>query len=115
MWPETIYKPISWWQIRLLKLLPGLGDDKVEAELLVADVVHNENGGAVLHDLQRYVQYEALSYVWGDPIFGHVIYLNDVEITTTTSLGSAMKHLRTEVDYRFIWCDALCMCRCPIS
>lgn len=54
---------MKWWQIRLLKLSPGSFhvDDQIEAELHVEDVVHSESGGVVLHNVQEYVEYGALS------------------------------------------------------
>ena len=98
------------WQIRLLRLFPGFLDDHIEAELYVADVIHHDDGGVVLHDSQDFVEYESLSYAWGDSVFDHDMYLNGKTVKTTSSLGSALKHLRSESTFRWLWCDALCKC-----
>lgn len=99
-----IYKPINWWQIRLLKLLPEAEDDVLEGELVIADMIHGDSG-VVLHDEEVHVEYDALSYAWGAPEFTCPIRLNKTIKMITPTLGQALKRLRY---HRWIWCDALC-------
>jgi hypothetical protein len=73
---------------------------------LVIDMLHAE-----LDDIC--LEYEALSYVWGDPQTSkHVSvrpYSNGKHIPITTSLDAALRHLRQRTEPRTIWIDALCI------
>ncbi len=53
-------KPLAGRNIRLVNLLPGQFDDDITCTLSIAD-------------LENAPKYEALSYVWGDPIITHDI------------------------------------------
>ena len=56
--------PIRPWQTRLLKLRADDARDTISGDLYVADITFLD--GAVLHDCQKLVEYDALSYTWGD-------------------------------------------------
>ncbi|KAI1373908.1 HET-domain-containing protein [Hypoxylon crocopeplum] len=54
----------------------------------------------------------ALSYVWGDQSIRREIYVNDVPVSVTASLESALRELRNHSRIQqgfFIWVDALCI------
>ncbi|XXH02304.1 hypothetical protein Hte_008676 [Hypoxylon texense] len=54
----------------------------------------------------------ALSYVWGDPTNRREIYVNDVPVSVTASLESALRELRNHSRIQqgfYIWVDALCI------
>ncbi|KAI1097274.1 HET-domain-containing protein [Jackrogersella minutella] len=54
----------------------------------------------------------ALSYVWGDQSIRREIYVNDVPVSVTASLESALRELRnhSRIQQGFlIWVDALCI------
>lgn len=65
-------------QIRLLHLLPGEFDDQISARLSVAYLDNNPD-------------YEALSYVWGDPRFRLDITLNGHVREITVNLWTALR------------------------
>jgi Heterokaryon incompatibility protein (HET) len=84
-------------QIRLVHLAPALSHD---APL---------ECGFSLASFDGDVNYEALSYVWGDinPIMP--ITLEGKEILITKNLHSALTHLRYNDRERILWADALCI------
>ncbi|KAI4860667.1 HET-domain-containing protein [Hypoxylon rubiginosum] len=54
----------------------------------------------------------ALSYVWGDQSIRREIYVNDVPVSVTASLESALRELRNHSRIQqgfYIWVDALCI------
>ena len=53
--------------------------------------------------------YEALSYVWGEPIFDKHILLDDQDFMITGNLESALRHLRLPEEERTLWVDAICI------
>jgi Heterokaryon incompatibility protein (HET) len=53
--------------------------------------------------------YEALSYVWGDPLIRENIELDGVEFQVTTNLHAALRHLRWVTRPRLLWIDAVCI------
>lgn len=97
-------------EIRLLILQPGQGDSVVEVE-----IVH--------HSLDDSPAYEALSYAWGDSRVTkdiRIIVFEEVQgeepvlessswFTTTSSLESALRHLRFVDRNRVLWADAICI------
>lgn len=60
----SLYAPLNRWQTRVLKLLGGSDDEPLRGDLLVANLVDLE-GGIVLRDEDKFVEYDALSYTWG--------------------------------------------------
>lgn len=93
-------------EIRVLVLQPGKGDAPIHAHLTLT-TLHNN------------LQYEALSYVWGDPGATKPIQLRatddmnslgmEVEVQITTNLESALRHLRLNDRSRTLWADAICI------
>ena len=81
-------------QIRLIKLSPGQIDDRVCCSLFIAS-------------LEERPEYEALSYVWGDPAERLSILLGEHEFQVTTNLRSALQHLRFQDRTRVLWIDAI--------
>jgi hypothetical protein len=59
--------------------------------------------------------YEALSYVWGKPIFSESIRLNDQEFLITPSLKYALSCLRLKAQPRVLWVDAVCINQSDVS
>lgn len=96
------YSPLSSRHdsVRLLRLLPHQDRDAdIQCELFEY-VLENSCGPHL---------YEALSYVWGDakeqlPIF---IHGNRIEVTST--LHTALVHLRNHSIHRVLWIDAICI------
>lgn len=79
---------------RVAELLPGRGDDPVEC---------------LLHEVawDHVIDYEALSYAWGEANNKVPVKIGDKIIQVTVNLKTALTHLRHEDRSRFIWADAL--------
>jgi hypothetical protein len=82
--------------LRLLILKQGLTPDPLECELRVAE----------LEDLP---EYDALSYVWGD--LQHLVTIKCCgrDFAIRQNLYSALNHLRSPVQDRILWADAICI------
>ena len=95
---ERIYQPLpkDSHNIRLLSLLSGSWGEVIRC--VVRPV-----------SLEGTPEYEALSYVWGDPKVTAPIILNGCEFSATTNLVAALRRLRLEDRSRTLWVDALCI------
>ncbi|KAI0392265.1 heterokaryon incompatibility protein-domain-containing protein [Xylariaceae sp. FL0594] len=82
--------------IRMLGILPGVEGSAVECELEE-------------RDLENEVVEEALSYVWGRPIFDEVIQLDGRHFRVTKNLHGILCQLRYRDTPRVIWIDAICI------
>lgn len=82
--------------IRLLELLPGVGNERVQCRLLVSPDTAS-------------LPYEALSYVWGNPKSQSSITINGAPYQITPNLHSALQCLRLKESPRILWTDALCI------
>jgi hypothetical protein len=83
--------------IRLVVLLPAI-DKRVEIECILRNSRLSNNP-----------DYEALSYVWGDPHNTKQIILSDKKFNVTTTLEAALRRLRHSRKPRLLWIDALCI------
>jgi hypothetical protein len=59
--------------------------------------------------LDDHPEYEALSYVWGDPNVILPISIHGTEFGVTTSLESALRYLRLKDNPGRLWIDAICI------
>jgi hypothetical protein len=86
-------------ELRLVTLLPApCKDAPIECTLSIGN----------LQD--RNLQYEALSYEWGDPNDpGYDILLEGQPFTVRRNLWHALRCLRTEFGARILWVDAICI------
>ncbi|KAH8794546.1 heterokaryon incompatibility protein-domain-containing protein [Hyaloscypha sp. PMI_1271] len=84
-------------QIRLLHLAPSLDhESRLECKFSLASFDGDVN-------------YEALSYAWGDATPVKPIGLEGKEVLITKNLHSALSHLRYNDRERILWADALCI------
>ncbi|GAB1316894.1 Folylpolyglutamate synthetase [Madurella fahalii] len=83
--------------IRLLRVQPGLFDDKVYCSL----EWYNLDG--------PHPPYAAISYVWGSPKRDRLIVLDGKRVPVTTSAATALRSLRSQWYARLFWIDALCI------
>ncbi|KAK1829455.1 heterokaryon incompatibility protein-domain-containing protein, partial [Podospora conica] len=103
--PVIGYAPLSKnhiREIRLLRLLPGVFDDPIHGELIIAP-------------LQGHRSFTALSYTWadedGDRSRSCVIFLGnhwDV-FPVTQNCAAALRRMRLEDHDRMVWVDAICI------
>lgn len=59
--------------------------------------------------LNSHPDYEAISYVWGNPSNQVPIYLEDAESRVTANLALALRYLRLKDEPRTLWVDAICI------
>lgn len=87
-------------EIRLIELQPGIASEPIICNYMV-----------IALDGQDKVDYEALSYVWGQPDkdHQHVILLDGRKVTVTPSLFTALETLRQDEGIRRLWVDAVCI------
>jgi len=83
-------------EIRLMTILPGQEHEDIEVQLNVVS-------------LDDEPQFEALSYVWGDPNITRDIRLNGRGFPITTNLYAALQSLRRTDKTRVFWADAICV------
>ncbi len=93
---ESIYSTLdqSKRQIRLITLSPGQIEDPVCCYLSIVS-------------LEEDPEYEALSYVWGNPAERLSILLDGYDVKVTKNLRSALRHLRFQDRIRVMWVDAI--------
>jgi hypothetical protein len=82
--------------IRLVELEEGEPDEAISIRLLIAE-------------LDYAPQFEALSYVWGDPTNRVPITCNGRPLDITVNLFSALKRARYDDRPRILWIDAICI------
>lgn len=95
---NDLYRPLTQAEkvIRLVRIRPGRFDEPIECEMFEVS-------------LGSLPDFEALSYVWGAPVFPHQIRINQRMVSITQNLMSALAHLRHEKIDRTMWIDALCI------
>ena len=84
-------------QFRLLKLNPVA---------LFSDQLHCHIQHTCLDDD---VDYEALSYTWGEPELESSLYCDGALLQIRPNLDSALRHLRSGDANRRLWIDAVCI------
>jgi Heterokaryon incompatibility protein (HET) len=82
--------------IRIIILERGNFEDDISCRLQAAT-------------LELGTEYEALSYVWGDPKETFEIQLNNYKFQARTNLVAALHYLRQKDSDRRLWVDALCI------
>lgn len=101
------YKPLRDWQIRLLQLHSGSHTAPLRGELHIADLFPDV--GAVLHAEEEQVEFEALSYAWGQPDFAASLDVGNGKIAISTQLSLALPAFRKPDSRCFVWADAICI------
>lgn len=83
-------------EIRLLSLLPGKANYPIECTLQTIS-------------LESPPDFEALSYVWGEPSIKKPLIVNGVPHSVTLNLEAALRAFRNHQTVRVLWVDALCI------
>ncbi|KAI1390503.1 heterokaryon incompatibility protein-domain-containing protein [Hypoxylon trugodes] len=89
--------------IRLVTILPGVKHKKVKC------TVANYPFSKFSKGATGSVEYEALSYVWGDASITNPITLNGQPFRVTINLEAALRALRLQDKRRHVWIDAMCI------
>jgi hypothetical protein len=101
--------------IRLLHLLPETDrDSSLRCQLIEAHIPGYRKRKSTTSQGARHVQYQALSYTWGEPVFTETLHvLNGAEtagdINITENLHSALQNLREPDKILVLWVDAVCI------
>ncbi|KAI1051255.1 hypothetical protein LB505_012509 [Fusarium chuoi] len=110
------YKPLGAGQIRLLRLNPGQEADQLNGELIVKileELPPRQKAGTAAQtgpiDTEKYVCFEAISYVWGQSTFTDTFFTPQGSIPITTSLASILRRLRDKEKSQLYWADGLCI------
>ncbi|KAK4445451.1 heterokaryon incompatibility protein-domain-containing protein [Podospora aff. communis PSN243] len=93
-----VYRPLSpkRSEIRLLTLHPDQGNSIINTTLQV-------------ESLDEALDFEALSYVWGDASIRKPIVVDGSTMMVTTNLEVALRQLRDAQSPRVVWADAVCI------
>lgn len=100
---SSIYKQLESDHMRILILSAGDGKDELVCRLEGVRLPTIEAG------TPSHVDFEALSYTWGDPEKTHTIICNGKAFGVTTNLFEALSYLRNPSSARTLWVDALCI------
>jgi hypothetical protein len=100
---ENIYSELrpERQEIRLMFLESGQPEDEIIASLIVTSLRWAPECWTP--------EFEALSYVWGDPLITRPIKLNDQPYQVTENLEAALRRLRHDDRVRIMWIDAICI------
>lgn len=90
------YEPLLDRQVRVLRLLPGRGDEIVRCRLVAVDIDSNPT-------------YEAISYTWGKARDVTKMILNGNICWRKLNLLECLQSLRQKSKTRLLWVDALCI------
>ncbi|KAG5818394.1 hypothetical protein H9Q71_001454 [Fusarium xylarioides] len=110
------YVPLGAGQIRLLHLNPGQEADQLNGELIVKSLEElppRQKAGTAAQtdpiDPEKYVCFDAISYVWGQSTFTDTVFTAQGSIPITASLASILRRLRDEEKSHLYWADGLCI------
>ena len=103
---KCLYQPLCTWQTRLIQLKPNLRDAPLELDLIHVDLVIDEG---VLTTERKLVQYQAVSYCWGDNSPTKSCSCNGLDYPITANLETALRRLRDVTSSRLLWVDAICI------
>lgn len=104
---ESIYRPLTPYQTRLLKLLPGEADAPLSCTMVEVNVIDGHGVGIV--GSSEILTYDALSYSWGYPAPVCSISCNGTPLGLALEVATALLYLRSSTTDRYIWCDAICI------
>lgn len=128
---SLLYQPLMDGETRVLELYPAVYEDPLAGNLHVVSIDFayppklefeqptrynttpttwtRHTNHAVELGSGRPFWYTALSYVWGLGGFDQMVRLERGDIPITSSLATALRHLRTSGHSIFLWIDQICM------
>lgn len=105
---RSLYKPLAPWQSRLLKLHPESNErSELAADLEPVDLVDAD--GVMLSATRQLVQYQALSYAWGEGKATTSVLIDGVRLPMTNQLESALLAYRAAAEDQYLWVDYVCI------
>jgi Heterokaryon incompatibility protein (HET) len=105
------------FSIRLLHLLPSADRDaRLECQLVETQIPNHLREQSSTPPSLTHVQYQALSYTWGEPEFPKSLHVLQADgappasvINITENLYSALQNLRKPDKTLVLWVDAVCI------
>jgi Heterokaryon incompatibility protein (HET) len=94
--PSYTYRALADGEFRYIKLHP-------------ADNIQNPLHVTLIHSLPVDVEYEAISYTWGETKLTKPLHTEDGDLKIAENLQSALKQFRLANTPRLLWADALCI------
>lgn len=96
---EYVYKPLpSGGFVRYLILQPGKDHEPLHCNL------HTISLGEI-------PEFEAISYVWGNPKRNHIVYCEGFTMYVTSNLRDVLHRVRLSIEPRTLWVDSICICQ----
>jgi hypothetical protein len=92
---EYKYKRLPFDSIRVLELQPGEHGAPLAGHMVTQSI--------------SAAPYEAISYVWGDPVRNRVILCDGKSLAVTSNLREALDAVRDRNSVRRFWADAICI------
>lgn len=93
---QPLYFPLLHGQvIRLVELSPGAWNDPISIRMFITELDH-------------VLEYDAISYVWGDVSKTVPILCNGRKLNVTQNLHAAFRRIRLTYRPRIVWADAVC-------
>ena len=92
--------------IRILRLYSA----QSHSDPLEFDLVHRARYQLLTDYSDTALHYDAISYVWGEPVFSHTIHSREQDSyqKVTPSVDSFLRQFRKTNDARLLWVDAIC-------
>lgn len=110
---RTIYQALSSRkrELRVLSVEPGVDGEELRASLIVTTVPAATHSGIKSRSWlsRKRIEYEAISYCWGDPSEREIVRLDGVCISAPASALHALRCFRLPDKQRLLWIDALCI------
>ncbi|RDW77652.1 hypothetical protein BP6252_05705 [Coleophoma cylindrospora] len=97
---QRTYTELKEDEIRLITLQPGKQDSVVRCDIEVVSIDS---------DIESAINYEALSYAWGNVRDTKTIMVSNLPFEATLNLELALRNLRHEHSTGKLWVDAICI------
>lgn len=99
-------------EARLSFTYDTLATDIPEIRLMILQASPDESAPVEctleIGNLDRELEFKALSYVWGDPAITEEVFVDGCASAVTPNLVSALRQIRSAFGKTVIWVDAIC-------
>ncbi|KAI3528388.1 hypothetical protein CSPX01_16269 [Colletotrichum filicis] len=107
---SSLYRPIlDPFEIRVLEILPGTGDDRLRGRLRHCSLELEARFALAVDGSATPIVYTALSYTWGPNVFDETIECEGHVKNITKSLAVALRAFRQEGRSVVMWIDQICI------
>lgn len=113
---QKIYDPIGPYTTRLIRLHSDNGsrESPLSCDLYPADILHPTFEGfgirSTTGEEDSLVEFDALSYTWGDGANPETLLCNGVSFPISRNLSEALREIRrSKLAVTYLWVDAICI------